>query len=218
MDVLANLVPAAPDEAFQIVELGCGGGELASLLLDRFPQAQYLGLDGSPTMLRAAGERLATWAGCVELRPFWQAALSPWHWRSPVLLVLLLFALPYSLGWLRLRRGGHTRLASVPRLAAYIAGLATVALALLSPLDTYEVLLFSVHMVQHELLMLVAAPLLLLGSPLAVTLWSAPAPVRQALGGLLLRRSPLRRLFDRLTWPPAAWLIATAAVWLWSAC
>jgi len=146
---------------------------------------------------------------------FWQAALSPWHWRSSVLLVLLLSALAYSLGWLRLRRAGHARLAAGPRLAAYFAGLAVVAVALLSPLDTFEVLLFWVHMVQHELLMVVAAPLILLGSPLAITLWAAPAPLRPALGALLQSRSPLRRLFNRITRPVTAWIIATAAVWLW---
>lgn len=146
---------------------------------------------------------------------FWQAALQPWHWRSSVLLMLLLAALAYSLGWTRLRRTGHERLASVPRLAAYFTGLATIAVALLSPLDTFEALLFWVHMVQHELLMVVAAPLILLGSPLAMRLWAAPAPVRRALGGLLQRRSPLRHLFNGITRPLIAWAIATAAVWLW---
>lgn len=70
MALLADLVPAEPDEAFQLVELGCGGGELAAFLLERFPRARYLGLDGSQTMLTATGERLRPHAGRTELREF----------------------------------------------------------------------------------------------------------------------------------------------------
>jgi tRNA (cmo5U34)-methyltransferase len=70
MALLADLVPAEREEAFPFVELGCGGGEWAAFLLERFPNATYLGLDGSATMLSATGERLRPFAGRVELREF----------------------------------------------------------------------------------------------------------------------------------------------------
>lgn len=70
MEMLAALVPARADEPFQVVELGCGGGDLAARLLERFPRARYLGLDGSAAMLETAAERLKPHAGRVELRPF----------------------------------------------------------------------------------------------------------------------------------------------------
>lgn len=77
--LLADLVPAQPDEPCRIAELGCGGGDLAAALLERFPRASYLGLDGSPTMLRAAAERLAPFAERVSLRPFRLEEIETWR-------------------------------------------------------------------------------------------------------------------------------------------
>jgi len=57
MDMLASLIPADATEQAQLIELGCGGGELAYLMLKRLKSAHYLGLDGSPVMLDAARER-----------------------------------------------------------------------------------------------------------------------------------------------------------------
>ncbi|SRR5579883_2718692 len=81
--LLASLVPADEGEAFRIVELGCGDGGLAAAMLRHFPRATYLGLDGSPTMLRAAAERLEPFGQRVTLRSFrlededaWRAALA----------------------------------------------------------------------------------------------------------------------------------------------
>ncbi len=54
------------------------------------------------------------------------------------------------------------------RTAAFMAGLGALALALLSPIATYDGTYFSVHMVQHLLLTMVAAPLLLLGTPVSL--------------------------------------------------
>lgn len=70
MTMVSRLVPAQPDEEFLLVELGCGGGDLAACLLERFPRARYLGLDGSVTMLETAARRLSAHAGRVTLRTF----------------------------------------------------------------------------------------------------------------------------------------------------
>lgn len=84
MSLLADLVPASPGEVIEIVELGCGGGELAELLLERCPDARYLGLDGSLTMRQTTARRLQRFAGRFELRefrleefPIWTAQLPP---------------------------------------------------------------------------------------------------------------------------------------------
>ncbi len=68
--LLAQLVPAEADESFRIVEIGCGGGELAESLLAHYRKARFIGLDGSETMRRAAAERLRPRADAVTLRPF----------------------------------------------------------------------------------------------------------------------------------------------------
>ena len=65
-----DLLPAGRDESFLSVEIGTGTGWLGSALLRKFPKARMMGLDGSPQMLRKAGELLAPYGERVELRPF----------------------------------------------------------------------------------------------------------------------------------------------------
>ena len=66
----------------------------------------------------------------------------------------------------------------------FAAGWAVLALALASPLDAWSDLLFAAHMTQHELLMLVAAPLIVLAQPLAVLPWAFSQSVRLRLRAL----------------------------------
>lgn len=79
---ILDLIPAAPDEPFLAVELGVGGGWLSAAILERFPAARILGLDGSQAMLRETQTQLAPFAGRFELRPFrledrsWLAAIA----------------------------------------------------------------------------------------------------------------------------------------------
>jgi trans-aconitate methyltransferase len=67
---MLDLMPAESDEAFLVVELGVGGGWLSAAILEHFPAASVLGLDGSPTMLRETEARLQPYEGRFELRPF----------------------------------------------------------------------------------------------------------------------------------------------------
>ena len=69
-ETILELLPAERDEPFRAVELGVGGGWLCAAILERFPAARVLGLNGSPTMLRETEARLAPFAGRFELRPF----------------------------------------------------------------------------------------------------------------------------------------------------
>ncbi len=140
-----------------------------------------------------------------------------WDWRPEVLLVLLLLGTTYTLGWWRLRRRGHRPLANGWHLTAYLSGLGVLALALLSPIDALGDLLFSMHMVQHELLMMVAAPLLLLGAPFPIALWGLPVSLRHTIGRLLARHAPFRRVLRRLSAPWVAWVLYVGVLWLWHA-
>ena len=56
---LLALTPFTAEGAFKIVELACGEGLLGEALLDAYPRARYLGLDGSDSMRREAAARLA---------------------------------------------------------------------------------------------------------------------------------------------------------------
>ena len=88
----------------------------------------------------------------------------------------------YCAGLWRMSR--HGGLAHVPRMeiAAFLAGWLVLAIALLSPIATLSDYLFSVHMTQHELLMLVAAPLIAIGRPLAAMLFALPRRWRRHAG------------------------------------
>ncbi len=141
--------------------------------------------------------------------------LLAWDWRPEIILPLVFLGVCYSLGWWRLRRQGRRRLATSRRLASYLGGLAILAVALLSAVDSLQSVLFSVHMVQHELLMMVTPPLLLLANPLPFLLWGLPAGPRQAVGSLLSRRAAFRRVVRHLTRPWVAWALYVGALWLW---
>jgi trans-aconitate methyltransferase len=67
---LLDLLPAERDEDFLAVEIGCGAGWLSERLLQRFPRARVVALDGSETMLREAGRRLERFQERVELQQF----------------------------------------------------------------------------------------------------------------------------------------------------
>lgn len=149
------------------------------------------------------------------MQPTWQAVLTSWHWRADVLGVLSLLGVLYVRGWSVLRSAHHRPAATWPQLLVYLLGLGVTALALLSPLDAFQPYLLSVHMVQHELLMVVAAPLVLLGRPLAITLWGLPVQLRPAVGRLLRPQRPLRRMFDTLERPFTAWTLSTGFLWVW---
>ena len=96
------------------------------------------------------------------------------------------------------------------RVAAFLGGLAALLVALVSPIEAYEGQLFSVHMVQHILIELVAAPLLLLGRPITLTLRVASPTLRRTLLRLL-HSAPLRVL----AFPVVAWLLFAAVNWGW---
>ncbi len=147
-------------------------------------------------------------------RPVWPLVSTGWHWDTGLLAALGVSVIAYATGWARLRRAGGGA-ASWPRLAALLGCLAAIVVALLSPLDAFQSTFLFAHMIQHELLMVVAAPLLLLGRPMAIGIWGAPAGVRQAMDRALQSRTLLRRITGRLEAPVVAWFVSTLVLWGW---
>jgi putative membrane protein len=136
-------------------------------------------------------------------------------WDLAVAAGLAVSATAYAVGVVRLwRRAGRGHGLGPFSITAYAAGLGTLVLALLSPLDTLADVLFSAHMGQHELLMLVAAPLLVMGRPLYVVLWALPARARTAVTGVLERAST-RRAWRAIAHPVTVLLLHAAALWIW---
>jgi putative membrane protein len=115
------------------------------------------------------------------------------------------------------RRGGTGRVVGEWRVASYFAGLASLFIALVSPVDAIGAALFSMHMTQHLLLMMVAAPLIVLGDPVTVTLWALPLRWRRGVGLTFRRTRWLRAAWSALTIAPIAWTLHVVTLWLWHA-
>jgi len=88
-------------------------------------------------------------------------------------------------------------------------------LSLVSPIDSLGEQLFAFHMVQHLLLIMVAAPLLLLANPFPFILWGLPVALRSAIAGLFRRRSTFRQMLRNTTTPGITWLIFTTVYIGW---
>jgi len=93
-----------------------------------------------------------------------------------IVVALVLSAALYTLGVLRLwRAAAPGRGITLQEVAMFCGGSSVLACALLGPLDAWAAHSFAAHMLQHETLMLIAAPLLVAGRPLAVWTWALPA-------------------------------------------
>jgi putative membrane protein len=88
--------------------------------------------------------------------------------------------------------------------------------ALASPLHPLGEVLFSAHMAQHEVLMVGAAPLLVLGRPLIAFMWALPLERARTVGGWG-KAAWFQSAWRKLTNPLAAWAIHAAALWVWHA-
>lgn len=143
---------------------------------------------------------------------------SAWSAPPSITVALLGAALLYRSGWARPvgRSGRHGALRSSgarSRRRAFGAALVTLALALLSPLDAASSSLASAHMVQHVLLVLVAAPLLAWSSPGATLRRGLPPGARRTVR----RVASLPGVAAAAASPSAAWLTHVVALWFWHA-
>jgi cytochrome c oxidase assembly factor CtaG len=146
--------------------------------------------------------------------PSLTSVLTSWTWRADVLAVVTMLAAVYGVGWWRLRARGAPAVA-VWRLGAYLGGLLAIVLALFSPIGTLGSVMFVMHMSQHELLAMIAPPLLLLGNPFPVVMWGLPGGLRARFAGLFGPDGMGRRWLRRATWMPVTWPLYVATVWVW---
>ena len=140
------------------------------------------------------------------------------HWgANPVEIVLLVVpALWYAAGVRSLwARAGVGRGVSRAQATMFGLGMLTLVVALASPIDAMADALFSAHMVQHLLLILVAAPLCVLGAPTLPALWALPRDQRRALGAWWHRRAALRTVVAIVTTPIVVFALHTVALWFW---
>jgi putative membrane protein len=145
-----------------------------------------------------------------------RAFLLSWQFETEVVMGIALAAGLYARGWYRLRRRGRGgRILRPWRAWCFGAGLAALALALLSPIGTFGSLLMFMHMIQHLLLVMIVAPLIWLGAPMLPMLWAFGRPTRRRLGRLMHPTHPVHRFFHFLTRPSIALPIFILVVVVW---
>jgi putative membrane protein len=141
-------------------------------------------------------------------------ATANWSWPPVIVTALALTAILYTIGTTRmLRRSSKPRL-HAPAIAFFVAGWLSLLIALDSPLHEIGEQLFWVHMTQHEILMLISAPQLVLGRPLIPFLWALPQRWREQVANIGRARS-FRTIWDGFSSPVSAWLISALGLWVW---
>lgn len=133
-----------------------------------------------------------------------------WTFEPVALTAVVLAAVFYGCGAARLGRRVPNRGGS--QVAAFYGGLAVLLVALVSPVDAIASTLFSAHMVQHLLLMVVAAPLLAYARPAPALVSGLPPSARR------VARRPwpaLRHLTTTATTPVTVWIAGAVALWAW---
>lgn len=143
------------------------------------------------------------------------ALLGQWIFEPFTVLLLAISAAWYARGvgvlWAKAGRGRGIR---VWETVAFGAGLLSLAIGLLSPLAWVSQMLFSAHMTQHELLMLVSAPLLVFGRPFQACFWAFSLRQREWLGART-RRGVVPATWHVLTSPAAVCGLHAMALWVW---
>jgi putative membrane protein len=137
-----------------------------------------------------------------------------WDLEPSIFIGLALAAWLYARG-LHLSTGSRRRLHPWWRPTLFYLGLAVTFIALVSPLDHMANELFSMHMIQHLLLMVVAPPLILLGAPIIPLLRGVPRPVRRLVVGPLIRQPVIRGGLRFLSMPLVAWPLYIATLLAW---
>jgi putative membrane protein len=134
-----------------------------------------------------------------------QAWIMQWNF-NPVVLLLLVVVLGvylYSVGPLRRKYGLAERVPS-GRVALFVTGIVLLGLLVITPLQALTQILFSAHMVQHMLLSLAVAPLLVGGLP-------------DWLVAFCIRNRAVHFVWRGLTMPVIAAILFNANIWLWHA-
>jgi len=132
-----------------------------------------------------------------------------WWVAGPLALALFLYAIGAARLW---RRSGPGRERIRSGAALFVSGWLILAAALASPLDAAGALSFTMHMIEHELIMLPAALLLVLARPGPALLWALPAAGRTALGRVAAAGRPAWRA---LTEPVTATCLQAVAMIAW---
>jgi len=141
-----------------------------------------------------------------------------WVLVSPATIILLFLLGAYLFGLYRLNSRAATG-GGVPiskgRVALTLLGFSALTFSLIGPADALAEDQFFLHMIQHLLLTLIAAPLMLASSPVAAYLWSLPSDIRFTVAGSLGRQGKTGLLIRKLTFPKVAIAVYILTIYVW---
>ncbi len=144
-------------------------------------------------------------------RTFWTS----WTLAPAVLIALGLVTFLWARGvaatW---RTAGPGRVYTARDVHASAVAFAAIAAALISPLDATAEALFSAHMVQHLLLIVIAAPLLVRADVMGALFRALPLSSRRSLAAVL-QHTGVADGWRRLRQPVPAWVLHAGVLWLW---
>ena len=138
-----------------------------------------------------------------------------WELDVAPLLVILVIAFTYVVGLWRLRWRTTVQPVATGRTVLFVLGILALLLALVSPIAAYSQDLFYMHMIQHLLLLMAAAPLLLLANSMPVFMWSLPKEARHKVGTLMTRDGFLRQILVPVANPKIALPLYFVTIWAW---
>jgi cytochrome c oxidase assembly factor CtaG len=133
-----------------------------------------------------------------------------WTFDPALVIPLAGLLLLYVVGAARLTQRAKSQRRGV---FLFVSGWAVLTLALLSPLHEGGEVSFTLHMIEHELIMLVATLLLAASGAGGALVWGLPRPVRLSLAGEW--KAPFAAAWRRLTEPVTATILQAAAMWAW---
>jgi putative membrane protein len=138
-----------------------------------------------------------------------------WTYDAWVVVPLYASAALYFIGTRRLwRHAGHGRGVRHWQAACFWCGWTFLALALISPLHWLGEHLFVAHMIEHEVLMVVAAPLLAVARPIGAFYWALPHSWRTSLGGAP-RHAVIAAPWNAVRNPLVATILHGLVLWAW---
>jgi cytochrome c oxidase assembly factor CtaG len=135
-----------------------------------------------------------------------------WSLEPVILVPLFCLLLVFLIGRERVSRRSKV---ARPRGGWFLGGWLVLTLALISPLHEGGERSFTLHMAEHELIMLVATLMMAIGPVGGILAWGLPDRVRRALGGGW--KAPLVTLWGRLTEPVIATVLQGVTLWAWHA-
>jgi putative membrane protein len=145
-----------------------------------------------------------------------QGGRAVWTFDPWIVTPLLMLAALYAIGSLVVHRRSARQAHRIWQTVAFWSGWLTLAGSLTSPLHWLGEHLFTFHMVEHEILMAISAPLLVVANPVGRLLWGLPRRARVDVGRAM-RRPIVTKIWQWVSVGGHATVLHGVAIWAWHA-